>query len=237
MGRRGAGLPADVEPFVLEPADGPAVRGFLHLPALLSGDGLALTHGAGSNCQAPVLVAVATALAAKGVTVLRCDLPFRQARPTGPPRTADAEPDRSGLKQAVLALRRTVSGRVFLGGHSYGGRQASMLSADEPRLAEGLLLLSYPLHPPRRPSGLRTAHFPALHTRALFIHGARDPFGSIEEMRRALALIPGSTELIEIAGAGHDLSGRPQTVTGESPVAETVARAFSAFLGRASRRP
>src|SRR3989442_150564 len=133
----------------------------------------------------PLLLAVAAALAAKGVAVVRCGLPFRQARPTGPPRTADAELGRSGLRQAVLALRRTVSGRVFLGGHSYGGRQASMLSADEPRLAEGLLLLSYPLHPPRRPSGLRTAHFPTLHTRALFVHGARDPFGSIEAMRRA----------------------------------------------------
>src|SRR2546425_4377801 len=237
MGRRGAGLPADVEPFVLEPADGPAVRGFLHLPALLSGDGLALTHGAGSSCQAPVLVAVATALAAKRVTVLRCDLPFRQARPTGPPRTADAEPDHAGLRQAVLALRQTVSGRVFLGGHSYGGRQASMLSADEPGLAEGLLLLSYPLHTPRRPSALRTAHFPTLHTRALFVHGARDPFGSIEEMRRALGRISGPAAPVEIAGAGHDLSSRPHTVTGEPPVTETVARAFSAFFGRASRRP
>lgn len=230
-----AGPTADVVPFVLEPTGGPAVRGSLHRPALFSGDALVLTHGAGSNCRAPVLVVVATALAAKGVAVLRCDLPFRQARPTGPPRRADAERDRAGLRQAVLALRQAVRGRVFLGGHSYGGRQASVLSADEPGLAEGLLLLSYPLHPPRRPSGLRTAHFPRLHTRALFVHGARDPFGSIEEMRRALAVIPGPRELIEIAGAGHDLSGRPQTVTGQPSVAETVARAFAAFCGRASR--
>src|SRR3989442_12609742 len=110
MGRRGAGLPADIVPFVLEPADGPAVRGFLHRPAPLSGDGLVLTHGAGSNCQAPVLVAVAAALAAKGGTVLRCDLPVPQARPTGPARTADAEPHHPSLRPTVPEVRRTGSG-------------------------------------------------------------------------------------------------------------------------------
>lgn len=185
-----------------------------------------LAHGAGSDCHAALLVALAAALAANGVSVLRCDLPFRQARPTGPPRPAEAEGDRAGLRRAVMALRRMAGGRVWLGGHSYGGRQASMLVAEEPELAAGLLLLSYPLHPPRQPSAPRTAHFPRLHTPALFVHGTRDAFGSIEELRSALKLIPGPTELIEIEGAGHDLFGDRRTASRHPTVAATVASAF-----------
>jgi predicted alpha/beta-hydrolase family hydrolase len=83
-----------------------------------------------------------------------------------------------------------------------------MLAAEDPAVADTLLLLSYPLHPPRRPEQLRTAHFPKLLTPAVFIHGSRDPFGTIEEMRSALALIPARTELVEVEGAGHDLKSK-----------------------------
>src|SRR5436305_1072224 len=146
-------MAAHLEPFS-NSDDTPAVRGFLHRPAEPSGDGLVLTHGAGGNCNAPLLVALGEKFADAGWTVLRCDLPFRQLRPTGPPRGNGSE-DRDGLRRAVEALRKLVPGRVFLGGQSYGGRQASMLAAAEPGLADGLLLLSYPLHPPGKPAQLR----------------------------------------------------------------------------------
>src|SRR5579864_4729922 len=102
-------------------------------------------------------------------------------------------------------MRRQLSGRVFLGGHSYGGRQSSMLAASEPGVCDGLLLLSYPLHPPKRPDELRTVHFPKLRTPALFVHGTRDPFGTLAEMESTLMLIPAPTDLIPVDGAGHDL--------------------------------
>jgi len=94
---------------------------------------------------------------------------------------------------------------MLLGGHSYGGRQASMLAAEETSVANALLLLSYPLHPPTRPDQPRTAHFPSLATPALFVHGSRDPFGTLEEVDRARALIPARTAMIAVDGAGHDL--------------------------------
>ncbi len=186
----------------------PFVRGLLHRPASPNGCGLVLTHGAGSNCQAPLLVALAETFAAAGFTVLRCDLPYRQDRPYGPPGPGEAKRDRAGLKNKNL-----VSGRVFLGGHSYGGRQASMLCAELPENAAestpvevaGLLLLSYPLHPPRKPDQLRTQHLFHLRTPTLFVHGTRDPFGSIAEMEQALKLIPAKTKLLPVEGAGHDL--------------------------------
>jgi predicted alpha/beta-hydrolase family hydrolase len=181
------------------------VRGYLHRPSGAVEHGLVLTHGAGGNCDAPVLLAAADAFVAAGLCVLRCDLPFRQKRPKGPPSPAGAATDRAGLRAAVTALRAVAPGRIFLGGHSYGGRQASMLAADDPAVAEALLLLSYPLHPPNKPDQLRTAHFPRLRVPALFVHGTKDPFGTPAELTAAIAAIPAPTRRLEIAGAGHDL--------------------------------
>ena len=100
------------------------VRGFLHRANGDDADGLVLTHGAGANCRSPLLTALAETFCAAGITVLRCDLPFRQAKPTGPPLRGSAEHDQAGLRAAVQALRRQTACRIFLGGHSYGGRQA-----------------------------------------------------------------------------------------------------------------
>lgn len=181
------------------------VRGFLHRPQGAGEQGLVLTHGAGGNCKAALLVAAANAFCAAGLHVLRCDLPFRQRRGSGPPSPAMAAADRAGLRDAVASMRGIVSGPVFLGGLSYGGRQATMLAADEPGVAEALLLLSYPLHPPGKPAQLRTEHFPRLRVRAVFVHGTVDPFGSVEELRSAVSMIPAPAQIIPLEGAGHDL--------------------------------
>ncbi|MBV8051683.1 MAG: alpha/beta hydrolase [Acidobacteriaceae bacterium] len=194
----------DHEPFSDTSVD-PAVRGFLHRPASSPKDSVILTHGAGGNCRGALLTALANAFAIQDVMVLRCDLPFRQARSFGPPRPGDAARDRLGLKNAVGAMRKVAAGRIFLGGQSYGGRQATMLCAEEPELVNGMLLLSYPLHAPGKPDQLRTQHLPNLRIPAVFVHGTRDPFGSIEEMRSSLKLIPSPTLLVPVEGEGHDL--------------------------------
>ena len=187
------------------PFEQPGVRGFLHRPAGPGGDGLVLTHGAGGDCNSLTLVRAAEAFSAAGLCVLRCDLPFRQQRPKGPPSPSTAAKDRAGLREAVAAMRALVRGRTLLGGHSYGGRQATLLAAEEPDAAVGLLLFSYPLHPPGKAERLRTEHFPLLSVPAVFVHGTRDAFGSIDELRRAAAAIPAPTQIVTIDGAGHDL--------------------------------
>ena len=202
----------------------PNIRGFLHVPETPNQDGVILTHGAGGNAQAPLLRALAETFVAAGFTVLRNDLPFRQLRPFGPPGPGDASRDRAGLKNANAKMRTMLSGRIYLGGHSYGGRQASMLCAEQPDLAAGLLLLSYPLHPPLRPEQQRTQHLPDLRTPTLFIHGTRDPFGTIAELERALKMIPAKTKLMEIEGAGHDLGFK-----GKSKKEELLSLIFSEF--------
>jgi hypothetical protein len=209
-------------------AGDPPVRGVLHAAASSGADGLVLTHGAGGNADAPLLVAVAEAFAARGITVLRCDLPYRQARPRGGPSPAGAARDREGLRAALRVLRERVSGRLFLGGHSYGGRQASMLLAAEPALASALLLQSYPLHPPGRPQNLRTAHLPDLRVPTLFVQGTADPFGSLAELDTARALIPGRTALLNVSG-GHDL-GWSRT-RGDATLPDRIVAAFLELAG------
>jgi predicted alpha/beta-hydrolase family hydrolase len=252
---------ANIRAFVDNSVD-PPVRGFLHTPTAPNNSALVLTHGAGSNANAPLLVALAETFSASGFTVLRCDLPYRQTRSFGPPGPGDAARDRAGLKNAITAakkmataIERTITdggaplladfarsgnrkdaegggcdpdqskkyGNVYLGGHSYGGRQSSMLCAEEPDLVAGLLLLSYPLHPPRKPEQQRTQHLPNLRTPTLFIHGTRDPFGSIAEMEQALKMIPAKTKLIAIEGTGHDLGFKGKATKADLPK-ETFSR-------------
>lgn len=202
------------------------VQGFVHRATGNVLGSLVLTHGAGGNCNAPLLVVLGDLFAAAGLSTLRCNLPFRQRRPSGPPSPSDAKKDQAGLRRALMLLREQVSGPAFVGGVSYGGRQASMLVASEPGLVNGLLLLSYPLHPPGRPAQLRTAHFPELRTPTLFISGTRDGFGSIAELESAIKLIPAPRKLIPVQGAGHGLL---QKSNREKLPSEIVAAALAFF--------
>jgi hypothetical protein len=199
------------------------VKGWLHEPDAPNGDALAITHGASSNCEAPLLKAIAEAFSKAGLLVLRFDLPYRQQRPHGPPSPAHAARDREGIVQAAGLLRGLAKNRVFLSGSSYGGRQSTMAAAENPALADALMLLSYPLHPPGKPDRLRTEHFPELNSPAMFVHGTRDAFGSIEELRAALALIPARTELVPVDRAPHGLPPN---------IATSLVAQFGEFLAR-----
>jgi uncharacterized protein len=185
---------------------------------------MALFHGASSSCEARLMTAVAEAFSQSGVLVFRGDLPFRQQRAHGPPR-GDGKHDREGIRRAAEELRSLApEAPLVLAGHSYGGRQCSMLAAEDSLVAVALLLLSYPLHPPGNASSPRTGHFPALRSPALFVHGTRDPFGTIEEMRAALQRIPARTELVVIDGAGH---GVPESVAALLP--ERLSKLIESF--------
>ncbi len=220
---------AEPEPFARDYPEGPSVRGHLHAAEKPSNDALVLTHGAGSNCAAPLLVVLAEEFAEAGVATLRCDLPYRQSRPKGPPHGGGAKRDREGLRRAVEAVREFVTGRVFLGGQSYGGRQATLLAAEDSAVVDGLLLISYPLHPPGKPESLRTAHFPDVQVPVFFAHGSKDAFGSLDEMRGALPLIPASHELFEIDGGGHGLIKRGAGREAIRGLASRIQHAFGRF--------
>jgi hypothetical protein len=220
-------VPNAITSFIDNRPGEPPVRGMLHTAPKSSGDFLVLTHGASGDMNAALLVALAGEFASAGLSVLRCDLPYRQRRPHGPPSPANAKEDQAGLHRAVALMKDRFTGRAFLGGSSYGGRQASLLVASDPSLVDGLLLLSYPLHPPGKPSQLRTAHFPDLRTPTLFVSGTKDSFGTIDELKTAIELVPARTELVPIEGASHGLS---KTGTAEKMTGVIKQKFFASFL-------
>lgn len=184
---------------------------------------LVLTHGAGSNADAPLLVALSGALAERGWAVWRVNLAYRLKRPHGPPHPSMAAADRASLAEAVSQLQAETGLPVFAGGHSYGGRQATMLAAETPELMRGLLILSYPLHPPAQPTKLRVEHLPALMAPTLFVSGTRDDFGTPEELGAAFETIPAPHDLVLLPRCGHSLSPK------EAP---QIAEVWDQFSGR-----
>lgn len=206
-----------------EPLHADGVDGVLHRPSGEVAAGLVLTHGAGSDRDAPLLRLLAAALADRGVAVARIDLPFRQRRPKGPPSPSTAATDRAGIVAASTVVRTLLGDDVplIVGGQSYGGRQASMVVAEHPDLADGLLLTSYPLHPPGKPDRLRVEHFPSIGCPVVVVHGGSDPFATTAEITEAVGLVSAPVRLVEIERTGHGLT--PE----RSPV---VARTVDAVL-------
>ncbi|GED98443.1 alpha/beta hydrolase family protein [Gordonia crocea] len=183
----------------------PDVAADLHEPDDDPWAAIVLAHGAGGNRGAAILRAYADEFCARGMLVARIDLPYRQRRPKGPPGRADAQRDRDGIAAAAAAVAALTDAPLILGGHSYGGRQASMLVAEQPGLAAGLFLSSYPLHPPGKPDRMRTEHLPDITVPTVVVHGRSDPFASSEELAAAVELIPAPTMVVTVA-APHALN-------------------------------
>src|SRR3974390_3311087 len=215
-----------VESFKDERPNMPTVCGFIHHAACGSGDALILAHSAADNCNSPLLIVLANAFSASGITVLRCDFSFRHVRPTGRPLPHLAARDQAGLRRAVQLMRERVSKRVYVGGHAYGGRQTSLLAALETSLVGGLFLLLYPLHPPKQPANARTHHFASVRNPVMFVQASKDPFGTPDELRSALDAIPAPTRLVVIENARHELLNYGNIES----LSQTVVSEFRSFF-------
>ena len=177
-----------------------------------------LTHGAGTDANSKFLIELDQALTAEGASVHRYTLPFRQLGKMPNPKVAVQ--DREGLLQELERLRTERGGTIVAAGHSYGGRQITMLAGEHPRVADRIVSMSYPLHPPGKPDQPRTQHFPALRTPLLIIQGTRDDFGSREEIEQAAELITAPKRLLFLEGEKHSF---------RRPVIVTVAKAICDF--------
>jgi uncharacterized protein len=187
-----------------------AIAGVAHQPGGDPVGVVLLTHGAGGSRDAPLLLRLCDEWARRNWLAVRYNLPYRRRRPKGPPSGSSAS-DQQGVVEAVGYARTLSAGPVIAGGHSYGGRMTSMAVADG--LAVDLLTLSsYPLHPPGKPERARTEHLPRIAVPTVFTHGTADPFGTIDELRPAAALISARTEVVEITGARHDLASKTHDV-------------------------
>jgi uncharacterized protein len=183
-----------------------AIAGVAHHPDGVPDGVVLLTHGAGGSREAPLLTRLCEEWARRGWLAIRYDLPYRRRRPKGPP-SGSAATDQQGVAEAVAVARTLTAGPVLAGGHSYGGRMTSMAVADG-LAVDVLALTSYPLHPPGKPERARTEHLPRIAAPTVFTHGTADPFGTIDEVRAAAALVGGGAEVVEITAARHDLASR-----------------------------
>jgi hypothetical protein len=183
------------------------IGGVAHEPAGTARGVVVLTHGAGGSRESPLLIALCDEWARRGWLAVRYNLPYRRRRPKGPP-SGSSTADQAGIVEAIGFARSLQPPAVIAGGHSYGGRLTSMVLAEQPDIADELTLFSYPLHPPGKPERLRTDHFAEIRVPTVFTHGSSDPFGSLEEMRRAVTLIAAPTAIVEVPGARHDLASK-----------------------------
>ena len=182
------------------------IAGIAHEPDGKAKGTVVLTHGAGGSRESPLLMKICDEWAHRGWLAVRYNLPYRRRRPKGPP-SGSAATDQAGVLEAIELARTLTTGPVIAGGHSYGGRMTSMVIADGAAV-DVLTLFSYPLHPPGKPERARTDHLPRITVPTVFTHGTADPFGTIDELHPAAALIPAPTEIVEVTGARHELGSR-----------------------------
>jgi hypothetical protein len=178
---------------------------------------LVLGHGAGAPQAHPWMVAMARAIAARGVEVVTFNFLYAEAKKKAPDRNDVLE----ATWRAVLAKVRVPGRRLFVGGKSMGGRIASQVAAHDDVDVAGVVLLGYPLHPPGKPEQLRTKHLPGVRAPMLFVQGSRDPFGGPGELAPLVAQLGGRARLFAVDGGDHSLV-RPKS-SGETPAA-TMAR-------------
>jgi predicted alpha/beta-hydrolase family hydrolase len=183
------------------------IAGVAHQPERSPAGVVVLTHGAGGDRESQLLQQVCDEWARRGWLAVRYNLPYRRRRPKGPP-SGSAAGDREGIVEAITLCRGLSGGPLIAGGHSYGGRQTSMVVAAGEVPVDVLTLFSYPVHPPGKPERPRTEHLPDISVPTVFTHGTSDPFGTPDELRDAAALVAAPTEVVEITGARHDLRSK-----------------------------
>jgi hypothetical protein len=195
------------------------------------GDGgaplLVLAHGAGAGQAHPFMVRTAENLAARGVCVVTFDFLYMAAKKRVPDRMPALEATYANVVERVRA-----SGRLCIGGKSMGGRVASMIASKESGVADGLVFLGYPLHPPDKPEQLRAAHLPAVAAPMLFVQGERDVFGKPDELAPVLRALP-NAKLMIIPSGDHSLTV-PKRVRAQAEVDAEVADAIAAFVTKLS---
>jgi len=168
--------------------------------------GVVLFPGAGSSASHASLVSLEEALSP--LPVARIDFPYRRAGKSFPDKTPVlVECVRSEVRAFAEQLGVQTS-QLLIGGRSMGGRMCSMAVADEtdPLDVAALVLMSYPLHPPKKPENLRTEHLPRINVLTLCISGTKDNFGSPEELESAFSVVPARVQWHWVQNGRHELA-------------------------------
>ena len=185
-------------------------------------EGLVLFPGSGSSADHPSLIAIEQRVAP--LPVGRFDFDYRLEGKRAPDRPPKLLARVRACAREFAHQRGTSTGALVLGGRSMGGRICTMAAAgvpdidgEKPLPVRGLVLVSYPLHPPGKPENLRVEHLPRITVPCLFVHGTKDDFGSPDELQRWTATIPGAVTHHFIENGRHDLKNK------DGVIAEVIA--------------
>ncbi len=199
---------------------------------------IVLAHGAGANQSSPFMVRMASDLAARGIGCLTFNFLYTERRRRIPDRNDTLE---LCYRKVIEAFHdgqfgSLAKGKLVIGGKSMGGRIASQVAAagdaEKPVDIGGLVFLGYPLHPPGQPEKLRDRHLPSIKAPMLFVQGARDAFGTPEELRPVLKRVKAPVELCAIEDADHSLKVPKRAAKPQAEVDAFVLDTIEAWIKR-----
>src|SRR5260370_20761297 len=162
-----------------------------------------LGHGAGANQLSGFMRMIAGGLAARGFDAMTFNFLYTEQKRSFPDPKVRLESCFRAVIDAALGQRKLKQNRLVIGGKSMGGRIASQVAAINPDGIDGLVFLGYPLHPPGRPDKLRTEHLPEIKAPMLFCQGARDAFGTADEIRATIKKHRLRAELYVVESGDH----------------------------------
>jgi predicted alpha/beta-hydrolase family hydrolase len=162
-----------------------------------------LGHGAGANQLSAFMVMMAVGLAERGFDVMTFNFLYKELGRGAPDPKARLEACYQAVIKTALTHRKLKKNRLVIGGKSMGGRIASQVAAVAPEGISGLVFLGYPLHPPGRLDKMRDEHLPNISAPMLFVQGARDTFGTEEEIRAVIKRLRLPAQIYVIAGGDH----------------------------------
>ena len=184
-----------------------------------------LGHGAGANQLSSFMRMVAGGLAARGFDAMTFNFLYTEQKRSFPDPKARLESCYRAVIDAALNHRKLRKNRLVIGGKSMGGRIASQVAAVNPEGIDGLIFLGYPLHPSGKPDKLRAEHLKEIKAPMLFCQGARDAFGTEDEIRAVIKKLRLPATLFTVAGGDHSFKipkslGVPQTTVYENVMDE-----------------
>jgi len=196
---------------------------------------LILGHGAGAGQTSAFMVDYAKALAGRGIDALTFNFLYTEQRR----RVPDPKEKLEACYRAVIAHARQhpsfAGNRLAIGGKSMGGRIASQVAAAGIADLAGLVFLGYPLHPPGKPEQLRDKHLPAIAAPMLFIQGARDAFGTPDELRPVLSRLKAPATLYVVEGGDHSFKVPKSAGIAQAEVHKTLQTEIERWLRAVAR--
>ncbi|HKO98362.1 MAG TPA: alpha/beta fold hydrolase [Pyrinomonadaceae bacterium] len=193
---------------------------------------LILGPGAGAGQTHPFMRLFARAMAERGIDCVTFDFLYMEQGRKAPDPKAKLEACYTAVIQAVTKEKRLAGNRLAIGGKSMGGRIGSQVAADSSQNLpiSALVFLGYPLHPPGRPDQLRDAHLKLITAPMLFVQGARDAFGTPDELNVVINRDRLPATLYVVEGGDHSLKAPKKSGFTQEQVYQNIFDEIIRFL-------